>query len=418
MATAQVMTMPARGRKLRQPQHSFHIEHKPFQIQPFMIAPVLPGETLKNALMQVRAVTKPIKSPLVGWWLEHYLFYVKHRDLAGSTTYQNMMLDPSVTATGLGADIPYQYAKLGNAGWTYECLQAVVAAFFRDRGDTWNAWTVGGVPSAGLQWESWQNSLTPNAPYTAGDMNVDLNANSTITASEVQTALDRWKFLRANNLTDATYEDYLRSYGISVQPEDTFQVPELIRYSREWQYPANTVDPVTGKPSSAVSWVVSERADKDRFIREPGFIFGVTVARPKVYLSRQVSAAVGVMKDAYAWLPAILRDDPLTSVRQLATTTELIPDVANGVWFDIRDLFVYGDQFVNFDIAAAGDGSAVALPATGGNLRYPTGAMVDALFVSATGNNATLRQDGVVKLSILGTQQDHTPRGSVDGWIA
>jgi len=408
--------MPARGRKLRSPQHSFHIEHKPFQIQPFMIAPVLPGETMKNALMQVRAVTKPIKSPLVGWWLEHYLFYVKHRDLAGSATYQAMMLDPSISATPIGSDITHQYAKTGNAGWVYECLQSVVQNYFRDRSEAWNAWFVGLVPAAGLQWESWQNSLTPNAPYTAGDMNVDLNANATITASEVSTALDRWKFLRANNLTDATYEDYLRSYGINVPEEAQIGIPELIRYSREWQYPANTVDPLTGKPSSAVSWVVTERADKDRFFREPGFIFGVTVARPKVYLSGQNSAAVGQMRTAYDWLPAILKDDPMTSVRQLNTTSEIIPNVTAGVWYDVRDLFLYGDQFVNFDIAAAGDGSAVALPAAAGRLRYPTEAMVDALFVSFAGNNSTLRQDGVVKLSILGSQVDNTPRGSISGY--
>lgn len=415
-ATAMVAAMPQRGRKLRSPQHSFHIEHQPFQIQPFMIAPVLPGETMKNALMQVRAVTKPIKSPLVGWWLEHYLFYVKHRDLPSSEQLQNMVLDPSVTAPLALADSGPFYTKTGNANFVGEAVQVIVETFFRDRGDAWNAWSIGGLPAAGLQWESWQNSLTPNAPYVAGDMNVDLNANSTITASEVQTALDRWRFLRANNLTDATYEDYLRSYGINVQPEVQAGVPELIRYSREWAYPANTIDPANGKPSSAVSWVVTERADKDRFFREPGFIVGVTVSRPKVYMSRQVSAAVGMMKDAYAWLPAILRDDPMTSVRQLATTAEIIPDVANGVWFDMRDLLIYGDQFFNFDIATAGDGSAVALPAATGRLRYPTDAMVQALFVDDEAS--TIRQDGVVKLSILGSQVDHTPRGSVDGWIA
>lgn len=405
--------LPARGRKLRSPQHAFHINHRPYQIQPFLIAPVLPGETMKNALMQVRAVTKPVKSPLVGWWLEHYLFYVKHRDLASSETLQNMMLDPSVTAPVAVADNSACYLKTGNATFTKECLDVVVENYFRDRGDAVNAWTIDGIPSAGLQWESWQNSLTPNAPYVAGDMNVDLNANSTITASEVQTALDRWRFLRANNLTDATYEDYLRSYGINVPQEAVAGIPELIRYSREWQYPSNTIDPADGTPSSAVSWVVSERADKDRFFREPGFIFGVTVCRPKVFMSRQIGAAVGLMKDAYAWLPAVLRDDPMTSIRQLATTTEIIPDVANGVWFDMRDLFIYGDQFINFDIVTAGDGNAVALPAATGRLRYPDSAMVSALFVG----DSTLRQDGVVKLSIVGALQDHTPRGSVEGYV-
>ena len=74
---------PARrtGRVTRGPRHSFNLRHRPFQIQPFLLAPVLPGETMKSLLLQSRAVTSPISNPLVGWWLEYYVFYVKHRDL-------------------------------------------------------------------------------------------------------------------------------------------------------------------------------------------------------------------------------------------------------------------------------------------------------------------------------------------------
>ena len=35
--------------------------------------------------------------------------------------------------------------------------------------------------------------------------------NSNITASEVDNAMRMWEFLRANNFTDASYEDYLPS---------------------------------------------------------------------------------------------------------------------------------------------------------------------------------------------------------------
>ena len=58
--------LPQVGRKLRQPEHAWAVKHLPFAIQPFMIAPVLPGETLKNALLQVRAVLQPVKSALSG----------------------------------------------------------------------------------------------------------------------------------------------------------------------------------------------------------------------------------------------------------------------------------------------------------------------------------------------------------------
>ena len=53
-------------RMMRSPKHTFRINTRPWQIQPFMIAPVLPGETLKNLTMQARVVSDPVKSKLVG----------------------------------------------------------------------------------------------------------------------------------------------------------------------------------------------------------------------------------------------------------------------------------------------------------------------------------------------------------------
>lgn len=71
-------------RVLRNPQHRFSLQTRPYQLQPFMIAPVLPGETMKNLLLQARVVTHPLSPDLrlVGWWNEYFFFYVKHRDLA------------------------------------------------------------------------------------------------------------------------------------------------------------------------------------------------------------------------------------------------------------------------------------------------------------------------------------------------
>ena len=60
------------SRKSRRPSHPFQLRHMPWQIQPFLIAPVLPGETLKNILLQSRAVTKPIKNGIVGIRIEHH----------------------------------------------------------------------------------------------------------------------------------------------------------------------------------------------------------------------------------------------------------------------------------------------------------------------------------------------------------
>ena len=293
-----------------------------------------------------------------------------------------------------------------------ECLKVVTETWFRDKGAAWNSNLIDTLPAARIQQERWDQSANAIALNNAGDFNVDQDASGTIMASEVSIAYERWQFLRANNLTDATYEDYLRSYGVRVEAEKD-EFPELIRYSREWQYPANTVDPLTGVPVSAVSWAISERADKDRFFREPGFVFGITVARLKVYLSGQISNAAGLLKDAYSWLPAILRDDPMTSVATV-TPAGIVPNATANQQVDLRDLFLYGDQFVNYDMATHLDGSPIALP-TALNWRYPTKAMVSALFA---GSDPVARQDGVIRLNIMGAQVDHTPRGSVVGRVA
>ena len=322
-----------------------------------------------------------------------------------------MMLDPSIKAPNQAvASVPL-YSSAGRPRYIAQCLDAVVETYFRDRGQLANAVAdIGGVRAARIQDESWMNSANTVALNNAGDFAVDTDADTVIEASEVASAYERWQFMRLNNLTDATYEDYLRSYGIRVEPDST-EYPELIRYTREWQYPSNTIDPTTGQPSSAVSWSIAERADKDRFFREPGFIFGVTLARPKVYLSGQVASAIQLLDDAYAWLPAILRDDPMTSVRPV-TPAGMVPAATAGQAIDVRDLFLYGDQFYNYTIAAAGDGSTVALPA-GTNWRYPTQQMAELLFVPATPYG--VEQDGIARLSILGAQVDHTPRGSIAG---
>jgi hypothetical protein len=65
------------------------------------IAPVLPGETMKNLLLQARVVSDPIKNPLIGWWCEFYFFYVKHRDLDDRDVFTEMMVNPATTTSSL-----------------------------------------------------------------------------------------------------------------------------------------------------------------------------------------------------------------------------------------------------------------------------------------------------------------------------
>lgn len=407
---------PRMQRKMRNPQHPFHIRNMPFQIQPFMIAPVLPGETLKDGNLQARCVTDPIKNPFIGWWLEHYVFYVPHGSMPDAEAWQEMVLTPDrdmsaeVTAA---ASVPNYHAGNG-IDWVDQCMQAILRddmGWFRSSGEAWNVATIGTQPAARIQSDSWLESAINAADMP--DVDVALSGtspNQTVDLTNMDRLQLQWELLRSMNLTEATYEDFLKSYGVTLNKAEDPTRPELLRYSRSWQYPSNTVDPTTGAPSSAVSWAVRETIEKDRFFKWPGFIFGVTVARPKVYLGRQKGSASILLDSALSWLPAILRENFGYSLKQVANNRgPLAGNVtdANGYWVDMVDLFVHGDQFVNFALTETNAG-LVALPTAAMQKRYPSLTDVQALFVGTTDATRLVRQDGILTLSIASALQDRT----------
>lgn len=416
MAQPLLAKLPTTGRRLRKPSHPFYLEHMPFQIQPFLIAPVLPGETLKNATLQSRVVTDPILNKLIGWWIEYYVFYVKHRDLDERDDFTAMMLDLNYDLSGKNeaAAVAYNHAA-GTLNWSKKCLQRVVETFFRDEGVAWDAYTINGMPAAAINRQSWLDSAALGDVAMADEPTIALTGNAqTLGASEVNQMLEMWEFQRFHNLTEMSYEDWLRSFGIR-SPAVELHRPELLRYIREWQYPANTIDPADGSASSAVSWAIKDSIDKDRFFREPGFIFGVTVARPKVYLKNLDGHLVDFMNNALTWLPALMRDQPETSLREYADSAGPLATVvtdSDGYWVDHRDLLLYGDEFVN--VARSGTGlNMVSLPDAGlTNKDFPTDTDVDGLFVGSADTARQVRQDGIVNFNILGAQVDTTPSNS------
>lgn len=403
----------ATGRFPRRPTHTFQLKTKPWQIAPFLLAPVLPGETLKNLLLQARVVTAPIANPLVGWWTEYYLFYCKLRDLDARDELTQMILTPGydLSALFMPAKAKHYHAG-GNIDFVSMCLDRVVAEYFRNEGEAVGAYMLDGLPCASISRESWLDSASFTTPavldHELPGENPALPAH--MAGWEAQYA--QWEHMRALKLTEATFEDWLRSFGVKApKPEETHK-PELLRYVRDWTYPTNTVDPATGVPSSACSWAIAERVDKDRFFAEPGFVFGVSVTRPKVYFGRQRGTAAAMLTDAFAWLPAVLSDEPYTSLRKFSGN----PASLNGplqamtgsadYWVDLRDLFLYGDQFLNYDPAAVG--SKVELPTAGMQSRYASLADADALFTGSDSALKVVRQDGVATFNILGRQVDHT----------
>lgn len=410
-----VQEVPRTQRVGRYPRHTFQLRHRPWVIQPCLIAPVLPGETMKNLLIQARVVTDPIKNPLIGWHLEYYFFYVKHRDLADRAVYTAMMLDPDNTTAALNSVAHLDYYHFGGTiNWAEKCLTRVVEEYFRDEDEQASSFVMASVtgnnmPIASINQSSWLDSVINDDDYTAFDVDVDgPDANTTVQASEVADAMRKWQMQTLAGLTDMSYEDFLRTYGIKA-PETDPHRPELIRYVKDWTYPTNHIDPTTGVPSSACSWAVVERADKDRFFTEPGFIFGVSVVRPKIYLQNQKGSAVGLLTDAYSWLPAVLNGDWSHSIKKVtAGANGPLASNTDDYRVDVRDLFLYGDQFVNYALTDTSS-NLISLPTAALQKRYAASADADELFVSASPSNQ-IRQDGVIQLTILGRQTDMTPR--------
>lgn len=409
---------PSNNRLIRRPQHPFHVVHFPFVLQPFLIAPVLPGDTMRNLMIQSRCVTDPVANGLIGWWLEYYVFYVKLTDLDDRDTFKEMMIDLNTSVAGLKTTANTENQHRGtNIDYVAMCLKRVTEEYFRDDGE---AYVSGGRsvtqqstanrPLARIQNDGWWNSI---ADVTTVGVATDLDTADVVTDKAIEAALRAYEYMKSAGLMNMTYEDFLRSYGVRGAAVEEPHKPELIRYVRDWQYPSNTVDPTTGNPSAAVSWVVQERADKDRFFAEPGFIFGVTCARPKVYYREQDGNGTEMMDHAFAWLPAILREDPGTSVREIDNANGPWAGATNDYWVDLRDLFVHGDAFTNYPRTAI-NGNFVDLPTAALQHRYPDIDDLRGFFVQPqTPVDKYVRQDGIVSLTIASTVRDETPRAVI-----
>lgn len=406
------------ARRTRRPKHTFNLKFKPYEIVPAVIAPVVPGETLDSALVQLRAVTDPMLNRLIGGHMEFHLFYVKHRGLAATDTtgkLQSMMIDPTTDVSSLkaAANSTIYYTFKEGMDFVQMCHRAVVSAFFRDEGEAWNVATVENYPAAQIEQESWFHSLKEES--ATGD-DTELPGVDELEELDIlpgfSTHYAQWEIMRDSGMTDLTYNDYLKSYGVSVPESDKDQdadgngvidkhEPELIRSFRHFAYPSNVINPTDGSAKSALFWDKAFSADKKRFFKEPGFIYGVMIMRPKIYMGNQKGAAVGLLNDAYSWLPAVLNGMGYTSVKETldTLTTGILQNQDEDYWIDLADLFNYGDQFVNHTLGAAAN-HGLALPsANNAGRKYVTDAMMESLFVTA--GTDYVYADGVAHLNVL-----------------
>lgn len=413
----QIVPQTRTSRTPRRPQHTFNVDVRPWQIVPFFIAPVIPGETMKNLLLQARVVTDPIKNPLTGWWCEFYVFYVKHRDLDDTmrTPAVNMMIDPSVTMPVVGAQDWDYFTFNGGVSWLRFAVLRIVQTYFRDENEQSATFAIGSYHASQISQQTFLDSALLESAYTAGAPSLVVGVDDTITGQELDQTWLLWQQYRSANLTHMSYEEYLSTYGIPLpQGSESSRRPELVRFVRDWSYPTNTVDPVTGTPTSAVSWAIAERADKDRFFREPGFLVGVTCIRPKVYLKTHYGTVTGGMKDALSWLPAVLGDNPEYSIRKFTPAAGPLSGIGADYRIDLKDLLLYGEQYINYNPSTAATKNMVSLPSTTLGKKYPSDADADAMFKAPASN--MIHMDGIVSLNILGQQIETTPTAAPGGF--
>lgn len=410
-----VATDNDRTRKQRRPTHTFSLRHRPFVIQPFMCAPVLPGETLTNFSMQSRVVADPVKDKMTGAHCEYFFFYVKLRDLDGRDDFEEMMINPSKDMSAYydatdnleyyydinGSTTSINYAKL--------CYQRVVTEHFRGDDEDYSNFTdsVTGLSVASVNnVPGWLDSLTAGDNQSAVDVTISTAGDNAFTVSELQLAMNQYQLAKMHGLTQKSFEDYLRDSGVMGSAAEEPHLPELLFMQREWTYPTNAVEPTDG--SVASSWVWSNQIIRSnrKMFTEPGFILGVTVVRPKVYYANLTASPHVSFTTMNGWLPPELRNNERAGQSGFNAGTG-----PAGVGCDTEsyryyhdDLFLFGDQWANY--AMDGTTNSVALPVDGTNLiniRYPTATDINALFVDDTNASGLrfIRQDGIINMSIM-----------------
>lgn len=400
----------------RYPKHTFQIRSLPFVATPFFLARVLPGETMQNLFMESRVVSDPILNSIIGWKKEYYYFYVKITDLMVDAM-KEMFVDPTnAELSGYDAVANSQpfYTAKGGVNWLSLGLTRIVDTYFRDDGEvTGDYVTADGLPIVQIRESTFLDSLTDKDDLPEGAA-----ISGATDAGDLDRLMDAFEQLRALGISDMTYEDWLRSNGIAIPNKDENK-PELLARFSEFSYPSNTIDPTNGTPASAMSFVFKNGERKPKRFKEPGFLIGLSITRPKVYFSGLAGSNAGFAQRAWDWMPNYIRAMPETSLKNFSAGTGPLGDRLNdtdGYWIDMRDELLYGDQFQNmvaFPANSANPAAAYAqhmLPLPDVNLKwkYPSEAMCKGFFVDAAGTKFYMRQDGYVSLSIKGLEVDFT----------
>ena len=148
---------------------------------------------MRSAILQARSISMPIKNDMLGWWQEHYLFYVKLRDLNERDDIITMFSDPDY-AVPVGikdnvANADYYHNGRNRINYPKLCLRRVVETYFRDEGEAWDVATYDGLPLAKANITGIFDSIMSADDYEVpGDIDADIDADGTVTAREIEEA--------------------------------------------------------------------------------------------------------------------------------------------------------------------------------------------------------------------------------------
>lgn len=405
---------PLTSRSIRAPQHAFRVRIKPWQLVPCAFAAVIPGDTIKAASMKMRVLSQPLKDKLSGWWLETFLFYVRLGDLPDNVQddFKAMILAGSALTKNSG--MAEFYTPAATPSWVNACYDACTWTYFRnedsdvDINSGFGNYYVAGVAGPGGAFDSLAtaDSMDDGAPDDA---------------DEWVKKWEAWQAMRQEKVTTATWEEFLGAQGIALPPQlvqtEANRKPELLHFTRDWQFPVQAIEPSTGTPSALVQWSLADRLKRGRFCAEPGFLLQLVCARPKALFKRQRGNMTEyLMDDRSAWSDVQMEQDPHNRLRMFEGVGTVggagdgpVYGAVKDYWMDPNDLLGRGDQFTNFDlgstVAGALDGmTLVDLPkeqtnfgVTAVNTRYPSQTDSEAVF---SGSNKWIDVDGVTTFRI------------------
>lgn len=380
---------------------------KPFGLYPLYMHPVLPGETLQNLTTKIRMISKPIKHPLAGCWLETWVVYIKFTDI--DRALGQMFIDDTYPTTGFTSAInnPRYFVKAGQIDWARRCTERVASSFFVHDNEALTI--IDTVPQVKLSNNSWYQNLSFRP---AGVVAANLPGEG----ADVQ--LTGFQMLQMMNMTELTYENYLKQFGVQSIVSGIGE-PEILRYTRSWTQPVNTVEPTTGAPSSAFVWSEEINMDKPKRFDEPGFIIHLAAVRPKMYQGALPYSMVGNLWGFQDWFPVYNLDLPEGGVRLITSADAVIAPAAVtlgpfDLLYDHRDLLSHGEQFVNatthpFALPTS-NGLRIATGVTQSKLQgeYAELADINALFLSATAADQFLYYEGISMLTVDGHIKDTT----------